>query len=124
MNERDQKGVDSTEGQRRQGNQRINREMVKWRKPQPGFRGDQTQYRWRSGYKGWSFGSMSYLYRDENGVCLGVLAVPGAGFTHVEVEGNAQCVFAALDSTIEYLSVERVLVDEVDQVPNNLFPVM
>ncbi|PRQ35261.1 putative ribonuclease H-like domain-containing protein [Rosa chinensis] len=73
--------------------------------------------------------------RNDIGDCVGVLAVPGvgyvspqtceflalvnglhfciqAGFSLVEIEGDAQNVFLALDSTQEDLSMDGALVDE------------
>ncbi|XP_061999393.1 uncharacterized protein LOC133716741 [Rosa rugosa] len=73
--------------------------------------------------------------RDENGTCIGVLAVPmvgfvspqtceflalvnglhfclQAGFTRLEIEGDAQNIFQALNSDQEDLSSDGALVDE------------
>ncbi|XP_062014212.1 uncharacterized protein LOC133730679 [Rosa rugosa] len=73
--------------------------------------------------------------RDEQGTCIGVLAVPTvgfvspqtceflalinglhfclqAGFTRLEIEGDAQNVFMALNSDQEDLSPDGALVDE------------
>ncbi|XP_024164354.1 uncharacterized protein LOC112171394 [Rosa chinensis] len=74
--------------------------------------------------------------RDEEGACVGVLAAPGigylslqtceflalinglhfclqAGFSHLEIEGDAQNIFTALNSPQEDFSPDGALVEEV-----------
>lgn len=75
------------------------------------------------------------IFRDENGKCLSVLASLGTGFlspqaceilalvnglhfcfhvgfTNIHIEGDAQIVFAALDSSLEDDSVDGALIEE------------
>ena len=108
------------------------RAQVRWKKPSQGV--VKLNIDGAINYGSGIFGTGA-ICRDDQGLCIGILAAPGsgflspqscefmalihglhfcvqAGFTSVEVEGDAQCVFKALDADDEDLSIDGALVAE------------
>ncbi|KAL6218231.1 hypothetical protein ACLB2K_011446 [Fragaria x ananassa] len=108
------------------------RETIRWSKPRSGF--IKLNIDGAIDTHEGVFGTGA-VCRNDQGHCLGVLAAPGtgylsphavevmalvhglyfcrsAGFTHIEIEGDAMSVFAALDNSVDDFSNEGALLDE------------
>ncbi|XP_062005722.1 uncharacterized protein LOC133722879 [Rosa rugosa] len=105
-------------------------QTIRWRCPRPGAIKLNVDRALKIGQGTFGTGAVC---RDEARTCIGVLAVPGKGylspqtceflalinglhFSHLEIEGDAQNIFAALASNQEDLSSEGALVDEAKPI--------